>query len=145
MSENYIRPISLAVLRRPSDGALLLDAGYDTKKGSSFYRPLGGGIDFGEKSEDALIREFMEEIGKEIEVVKPICVNENIFVYEGLPGHQIMFVHECRFVNEADYSLEKIQGVEKENNFSIWRTIEQIKAEGATIYPEILMEICAGK
>lgn len=139
---NYIRPISLAVLRRPGDKALLLDAGYDSKKHSSFYRPLGGGIDFGERSEEALIREFMEEIGKEIEVVKPICVDENIFVYNGEQGHQIMFVHECKFVNEADYSIEKIQGVEKPDNFSIWRTIEQIKAEGSVVYPEILMKIC---
>ena len=52
-----IRPIVLGVAIR--DGKLLVSKGIDNIKNNSFYRALGGGIEFQEKSEDALKREFM--------------------------------------------------------------------------------------
>ncbi|WP_072482389.1 NUDIX domain-containing protein [Amycolatopsis australiensis] len=55
-----IRPIVLGVIRRGD--ALLVFEGRDDVKGETCYRPLGGGIEHGERSEDALRREFREEL-----------------------------------------------------------------------------------
>ncbi|MDX3188851.1 hypothetical protein PV458_10640 [Streptomyces sp. MN03-5084-2B] len=54
-----IRPIVLAVLRRGD--ALLVFEAHDDVKGETFCRPLGGGIEFGERSIDALKREFLDD------------------------------------------------------------------------------------
>ena len=67
-----IRPIVLGLCVR--DNKLLVGEGYDKVKKQTFYRCLGGGIDFLEKSQDALKREFLEETGTN--------VNDNIRMYK---------------------------------------------------------------
>ncbi|MFM8007825.1 MAG: NUDIX domain-containing protein, partial [Dolichospermum sp.] len=58
--EGQIRVIVLALIR---DGnRIFVSEGYDPTKQSIFYRALGGGVEFGETSRIALIREFQEEI-----------------------------------------------------------------------------------
>jgi len=143
MSKKNIRPITIAVLKRKSDGALLLDRGYDTKKNEYFYRALGGGIEYGETSVEALVREFQEEIGKHIEVTKQLGVTENIFTYNGDLGHQIVFIHEAVFADNQDYSLDKFVNIESEEGFSVWKTIDEIKQEGAKLYPEVFESLAA--
>ena len=51
-----IRPIALGLAIR--DGKVLVSEGYDKVKNQTFYRCLGGGIEFLEKSDEALKREF---------------------------------------------------------------------------------------
>ena len=53
-----IRPIVLGLVRK--DNKILVSKGYDESKEQEFYRCLGGGIEFLEKSEGALKREFKE-------------------------------------------------------------------------------------
>ena len=55
-----IRPIVLGLAIK--DNKLLVSEGFDKVKNQTFYRCLGGGIEFLEKSTDALKREFKEEI-----------------------------------------------------------------------------------
>ena len=63
MSWQDIRPLALAVVRR--DEELLLAEHYDSAEEYTFYRPIGGGIEFGEHSRDAVRREFREELDVE--------------------------------------------------------------------------------
>ena len=58
--QKHIRPIALCVIRH--DDAVFVFEGYDPLKDQTFYRPLGGGIEFGETSEQAIRREMREEI-----------------------------------------------------------------------------------
>ena len=59
-----IRPIVLGLAIQ--DNKLLVNEGFDNVKNQTFYRCLGGGIEFLEKSTDALKREFLEEINTNI-------------------------------------------------------------------------------
>ncbi|GLI26214.1 NUDIX hydrolase [Agromyces rhizosphaerae] len=74
------------------DGHVLVLDGNDSVKGLAFHRAIGGGIEFGETAEEALRREFVEELGVALGRVELLEVVENIFTYEGTPGHEIAHV-----------------------------------------------------
>ena len=74
-----IKPISLGIAIK--NNKLLVGEGFDKVKNQTFYRCLGGGIEFLEKSSDALKREFKEEIGADIAVKNFLGISENIFTF----------------------------------------------------------------
>ena len=47
-----IRPLALCIFLHQNK--ILVAEGYDPKKNQIFYRPLGGGIEFGERSNDQM-------------------------------------------------------------------------------------------
>nr|WP_277351979.1 NUDIX domain-containing protein [Rhodococcus sp. HNM0563] len=73
-------------------GHVLVLEGMDRVTGEAFHRAIGGGIEFGETAEAALRREFTEELGVTLGAVELLAVVENIFEYEGKPGHEIAHV-----------------------------------------------------
>jgi 8-oxo-dGTP pyrophosphatase MutT (NUDIX family) len=73
-------------------GHVLVLDGTDAVKGEVFLRAIGGGIEFGEPAEKALRREFIEELGVRLGRVQLLGVTENIFEFEGRPGHEIVHV-----------------------------------------------------
>jgi ADP-ribose pyrophosphatase YjhB (NUDIX family) len=82
-------------------------------KKETFYRPLGGGIEFHETGKVAVEREIQEELGLKIIVHKLVETFENIFEYEGKPG------------------LESGKTISK----AVWRSVDEIHSEGAKLYP----------
>jgi len=64
-------------------------------------RPLGGTVAFGERAEQALLREFREELGIDVTVSGAPLIVENLFTHEGAAGHEILFIHEVRFPDGA--------------------------------------------
>jgi len=130
-----IRPLALALLKR-KDGRFLLHEAYDRVKDEKFYRPLGGGIEFGEPAKEALEREFLEEIKKEIKVSSKKYVFENIFTFEGVKGHQIILIFESSFTKETDYNQEyEIDESGKIVGKAVWRNLAEIENEEAHLYP----------
>ena len=85
-----IRPIVLGLAFK--DNKLLVSEGFDKIKNQTFYRCLGGGIKFLEKSTDALKREFKEEINIDIEIKDFLGVSENMFTFEGKNAHELVFI-----------------------------------------------------
>ncbi len=77
MKPNIIRPIAICVLQH--NGRILAAEGYDPKKQQTFYRPLGGAIEFGEYGVDTIARELMEELGAAVVELRYLGVAENIF------------------------------------------------------------------
>ena len=131
---NHIRVVSLGLIQR-KDGALLLDKGFDSHKNETFYRPLGGGVKFGETGTEALRREFMEELGVEITVSPLLQAFENIFVYEGERGHQIMLLYACAFVDESLYENKTFKRLDMPDAEAVWRTRQDIMVERSKLYP----------
>jgi ADP-ribose pyrophosphatase YjhB (NUDIX family) len=107
-----IRVIAIAVIARPSDGALLVFDGQDSVTRERYHRPLGGGIEVGETAEAAVRRELREEIGADLDDVRLLGFLENIFTLDGRPRHEIVAVLSARLVDESLYTRDELVMVE---------------------------------
>jgi ADP-ribose pyrophosphatase YjhB (NUDIX family) len=125
-----IRVIAIAVISRPSDGALLVYDGYDTVKRELYHRPLGGGIEFGETAEAGVRRELHEELGVQLENVALLGFLENLFTCDGRPGHQIVAVFSARLANTALYARDELSFVDNGvPGTARWLTRERFRSE----------------
>jgi 8-oxo-dGTP pyrophosphatase MutT (NUDIX family) len=136
-----IRPIVICIVRR--DDALLVFEARDESKNETFYRPLGGGIEFGEYGETAIRREMREELGVELRDVRYVGALENIYTMGLRPGHEIVLVFEASLVDEHRYALDEMVGHEENGRpFKVlWAPLAQFRAGAARLYPEGLLEL----
>ena len=140
--EGRIRTIVLAAIVRPHDQALLVFRGYDPGKAQTFFRPLGGGIEFGEPSEAALRRELSEELGAMVRPLYKLGTLESIFVYAGVPGHEIAIVWLTEFEDPALYALDTLPYVEgAKTDIAEWVHPSKLQEQGIPLYPEGLTEL----
>ena len=58
-------------------GMLFVVKMHDALKGDDYYRPVGGSVEFGERSHEAVLREVQEELSTEIALLAPPFVIEN--------------------------------------------------------------------
>jgi ADP-ribose pyrophosphatase YjhB (NUDIX family) len=141
--KNRIRILALGLFRHQD--RILVFKGHDSKKGEDFYRPLGGGIKFGETSKGALRREIKEELKAKIK--KPILLGvlENIFYYEGVAGHEVVYIYDAKFKDKSLYQKEKLNASEGENDKfhfdAEWIEISELKKKQIPLYPDGLLEI----
>lgn len=112
MTTQRIRPLALCVFHH--DGKILVNEAYDPIKKQTFFRPIGGGIEFGETSSQAIVREVQEELGLPITDVHLLGTLESIFTYNGTPGHEIVQVYDARFVDSGVYELPHLNGQESD-------------------------------
>lgn len=77
-----------------------------------FYRPIGGTIEFGERSSVALKREYKEELGVDINIKQYITCVENIFQIDDKIGHEITQLYEIQFVDNILYNKTQYEVVE---------------------------------
>jgi len=118
------------------EGRTLAARGRDDKKNQIFFRLIGGSVDFGEKAEEGVRREVREELGCEIENLEFVDVVENIFEYNGIPGHEVVFLYKGDLSNKALYEQEKIHIIEPYSEFDAeWVPIEDIKSGKTVLYP----------
>jgi ADP-ribose pyrophosphatase YjhB (NUDIX family) len=64
-----------------------------TREHPTFHRPLGGSVELGERSADAVVREIREELDATLVDPEPWGVLENVFTINGETGHEIVFVY----------------------------------------------------
>lgn len=141
---NKIRPIAICVFRHHD--CILVAEGYDPVKKQTFYRPLGGGIEFGEYSEQTIRRELLEEIGAEVGELKYLGTLENIYVFNGTPGHEIVQVYDGLLKEAHLYDQTVIVGQELDINTSfqaVWKNIHEFGEGKSILYPPGLVEMLA--
>jgi len=117
---------------------------HDPFKGETFYRPLGGGIEFGEHSIDTIRRELMEEIGAKVTDLVYLGTLENIFVFNGIPGHEIVQVYDGALVEPGLYEQAVISGHEADVNLPmkvIWKRLDEFGPGKPILYPTGLLEL----
>lgn len=139
-----IRPHVLGIVRRGEE--ILVTELVDPGKGP-FYRPPGGGIEFGETSEAAVVREFHEELDAAVELVDFLGVYENRFEWDGEPRQELALVHEVAFADDALYDRETLQGVDAGGDVTYeteWATVEDLLGRDQPLYPERLDALLAG-
>ena len=138
-----IRPLALCVFRRGDK--VFVSRGHDKSRGETFYRPIGGKIEFGETARDAVAREVMEELGKAVTGIRYIGALENIFVYEGKPGHEIVMVFDGRFVDESLHCDDVVLIGEDDGDVlyeATWRALDSFRGDDAPpLYPVGLLEL----
>jgi ADP-ribose pyrophosphatase YjhB (NUDIX family) len=107
---SQIRPIAICVFLK--NNKILVAEGYDPVKLETFYRPLGGGIEFGESSKETIRREIMEEINVEVdqESLRYLGAVENIFIFNGSPGHEIVLVYDGVLQESGLYEQAESKG-----------------------------------
>ncbi|HWQ45957.1 MAG TPA: NUDIX hydrolase, partial [Longilinea sp.] len=134
MRPGKIRPIVLCIFQHRS--RILVSEGYDHIKQEAFYRPLGGGIEFGESSKQAIIREIREELAQEITALRYLGTLENIFTYNGETGHEIVFVYDGKFTDPSVYQKTTLNGIEDKDHFTaIWMPVASFKNHVSPLYP----------
>lgn len=113
----------MAVIRRPGTSQIFVDEIVDPSTGRVAHRPAGGGIEFGELAADTVTRELREEYGLAVTVVRRLGVLENLFTYDGLPGHEIVLVLEAELCRATDYRPESRPCVDRPGVVGTWRSL----------------------
>jgi len=141
MSKHKIRPLAIGIFRR--DDRILVREGYDPIKQQTFYRPLGGGIEFGEQAAETVVRELREEIGAEMINPRYLGALENLFIYNGKPGHEIVLVFAGELTDPALYERETWVGHEDggEEFIVVWKPLADFAAGQAPLYPDGLLPL----
>lgn len=92
------------------DGCVL----YAKNETDNYYYSIGGGVHLGEKAEDAVRREVLEETGVQYEVERLAFIHENFFQMDGMKCHEIAF-----------YFLMKPRGTQKLNSNSYTQGVRE--------------------
>jgi 8-oxo-dGTP pyrophosphatase MutT (NUDIX family) len=142
-----IRVLALGLIRdgkyakRTLRERIFVSEGYDPVKQLTFYRAMGGGVDFGETSLEALKREFQEEIQAELTNIRYLGCLENIFTFNGQSGHEIIQLFESDFVDPKFYQLDKLDFSEGERQkTALWVDINRFKSGELRLVPEQFLD-----
>src|SRR5262245_49605104 len=112
MKKKRIRPLAICIFRY--NDRILVAEGYDSVKDQYFYRPLGGGIEFGEPSTETICRELMEELKVDVDKdsLRYLGTVENIFTFNGTSGHEIVLIYDGVLKEPGLYEQAVILGQE---------------------------------
>ncbi len=139
MEEGRIRTSTICVIRHQD--RILAAPGYAGSKGV-FYRPLGGEINFGEHSRQAIRRELQEEIQVEITDPRYLGVIENFYTLYDVPQHELVIVYEADLVDGSLYGMSSIQGDEGGQAFRVeWVSLTEFTAGRASLFPDGLLDM----
>lgn len=140
---NSIRPIAICLFLH--NNKILVAEGYDPVKDEHFYRPLGGGIEFGEHSTEAICRELMEEVGLEGEPgsLRYLGALENRFHFNGVPGHEIVLVYDGTLKDPGSYEQTMLLGKEAngEEFGAVWKDVEEFGDGRLILYPPGVIQL----
>jgi len=140
MSWRDIRPVAVGVAFR--DDEILLSRLRDGEADETFYRPIGGAVEFGELSDEALVREFREELSVEVTDCELLDTLENTFTFQGTEGHEIWFCYAVEFAEDWPYERDEFEGREPELDETypaVWHPVDRLS--DVTVYPENLASL----
>lgn len=133
------RPGVYAIIRR-DDRVLLLGM----RNTSKLCLP-GGGVELGERLEEALHREVKEETGLEIDIERFVGFREGFFYYDPLDiaFHSLMYFYACRPLTLQLATADQIEDGEVER--PRWVPIDQLRPEDIQSHGELVLSILQNK
>ncbi|WP_019637994.1 NUDIX hydrolase [Paenibacillus fonticola] len=138
----YPRANTLGLIIKDNHILLEENEGKHSKGIGYYYRPIGGTIELGEKSNETLIREFHEELGIEVIIKRYITCLENIFRIDENIGHEITQIYLVDFKDTKLYNKERFTLVEGEKTTSAkWLKIDEILSGKKILYPNGLTDV----
>ncbi|MFK7763568.1 MAG: NUDIX hydrolase [Roseobacter sp.] len=98
------------------DRRLLAAEVLDDQRQVKGVRPLGGSVMFGETAQDAVVREFKEELDLDIQTAGSPFFMENLFTHEGSNGHEVLIIFNVvfpagAFADETRITFQEDNGV----------------------------------
>lgn len=123
------------------DGKILAHEVKNQSDGRTWFVPPGGGVDFGESSQDALEREMKEELGWEIEFMTFVGAFESFHIINGIQEHEISFVYNVRPSQNSNPEppVSEIEEADGMKRFR-WMELDSLRLPGMFLYPEGLLE-----
>ena len=114
---------------------------FHKEKSHNYYALMGGRIQTGESSVEALQREVYEEMGKMIDVLDLLYIIENFFEGKNERYHEILFVYKMEFIDEKDREiLDTIPCVEQGKTLQFeWIKVDEL--EKVDIRPKVIKKI----
>ena len=102
----------------------------------------GGGVQFLETSEEAIIREIKEETGLDIKVDSFVSTIENRFEKDGIKFHEVYFIYKGSFIKDIDTSkiINNIEGKPLKYGF-----VDLDKIDDYYILPVVIKDIIKNK
>ncbi|EUB83302.1 NUDIX hydrolase [Pseudomonas sp. GM30] len=140
MDERRIRALAICVFHH--NGKILVNEFRDPVSQQICFRPVGGGIEFGETSAEAIVREVQEELGLSMSDLRLLGTLESLFVYNGKPGHEIVQVYDATFADPRTYERAQIHGHESDGAPFIIRWHDSASfSEHGSLVPKGLHEL----
>lgn len=135
-----IRTIALAMIWR-GDQFLVTEFDDEDREGY-YYRPLGGGVEFGEYAMDALRREIKEELRCDVDNIEYLTTLENIFTHQNVPSHEIVLLYRCRLLDESLYEQDHINFEDdgEPDLRAVWKPLSYFDNGVPPLYPDGLYE-----
>lgn len=141
MSEKQPRVIALCLVRQGE--RVLVQEFLPSDRPTPYYRPIGGGVEYGEASLEAARREVQEELGVVVRDLQLLTIVENIYEIEGRVGHQIAFVYEGHFEDESLYERAWLPGMEANGQpfRAVWKELASFDQARCPLYPVGLLAL----
>lgn len=94
IDRSYIRVKAMLIAPHEDGARHLVSRNAPTSENpTGFHRLIGGSVELGETLQEAIVREVEEELGARILELTHLGVIENIFRYNGEPGHEIVALY----------------------------------------------------
>ena len=89
-----------------------------------------------------MVREFKEEIDKQISIVKKLDVFENIYFYNGNNCHEFVSLFLIDFSDDEMYEISSIIGHEGPTRTyeASWVPVEDFKNQNKILYPPEILD-----
>ena len=125
-----------------ADGCALIAR---TESGGYYYS-VGGGVHIGERSDEAVVREVLEETGERFEVVRPLFLAENFFHGEGgsidgLACHTLELYYLMKCTEKREYSAQSVTA-DGERERLYWLPLDRL--DEYDVRPSLLKRVICG-
>ena len=109
-------------------------------KEDEYWTFIGGKSEFGEATDEAIIREYKEETGATLQINRLLAVIENFFDMDNSNWHQLIFFY---LLNDDNNELEDFDGYKEvnDNSNAIYQWINLKQIDSLNIKPNCAQQI----